>query len=420
MSIHKKLLKGSLILLITFNIFNLFNFLFQFTMARLLTPSEYGVLAALFAIVYIVTIFSESIQTVITKITAQHSSKGEIKNLFKRAIKKSFKFSVIILAAYLLLAFPLSMLLKIKYSLLAFHGLFIFVSFLLPIPRGILQGKGMFKKLGLNLIIDAGSKLLFGFFLVFLASIFFPSLKLYAAVLSIFLGALLAFLFSFFVIKNFFAAKEKEVNLKNIYNYSTPIFVLTLVVIAFYSVDILIAKMVFSEEIAGFYAISALIAKAIFWGTQPISKAMFPISTSEKKAKSSLSVFKSALFILLAFLIVGLLIVYFFPNELIHIFSGKSIQESSNILFILSLSMALLSLSNIILLYKISKTTFYSKGFCYWLALPIGIEILLLTLFSKDLIMFSKALCFSAIIFLLFSILPFKKNENSHNNSSAQ
>ena len=62
MRIHKSLWKGSIVLLIAFNIFNFFNFVFHFSMARLLSISDFGILATLFAIIYILTGFSESIQ----------------------------------------------------------------------------------------------------------------------------------------------------------------------------------------------------------------------------------------------------------------------------------------------------------------------------------------------------------------------
>jgi len=67
--LNKALIGGSLVLLITFNIFNLLNFIFHFAMVRMLTVVEYGVLASLFMIIYMMTVFSESIQLVITKYT---------------------------------------------------------------------------------------------------------------------------------------------------------------------------------------------------------------------------------------------------------------------------------------------------------------------------------------------------------------
>ena len=67
LKINKALIGGSLILLITFNLYHAFNYFFHFAMARMLTIADYGVLVALYSIIYIFTIFSESVQTIITK-----------------------------------------------------------------------------------------------------------------------------------------------------------------------------------------------------------------------------------------------------------------------------------------------------------------------------------------------------------------
>src|SRR3989344_5009800 len=72
-------LRGSLILLISFGIFNVLNFLFQLIMARSLSIAEYGVLATLFSILYITNVMSESIQLVITKYSSSEESKGKLK-----------------------------------------------------------------------------------------------------------------------------------------------------------------------------------------------------------------------------------------------------------------------------------------------------------------------------------------------------
>ena len=73
--INRALLGGSLILLITFNLYALINFFFQFSMARMLSIADYGTLAALYSIVYFMGVFAEPIQTVITKYSASNKSR---------------------------------------------------------------------------------------------------------------------------------------------------------------------------------------------------------------------------------------------------------------------------------------------------------------------------------------------------------
>ena len=51
-----ELIKGGFILLITIGIFNILNYIFQMSMAKILGPADYGVLAVLMSFIYIMTI----------------------------------------------------------------------------------------------------------------------------------------------------------------------------------------------------------------------------------------------------------------------------------------------------------------------------------------------------------------------------
>ena len=59
--INRNFALGGLVLLVTFNIFNIINFIFQFAMVRMLSVTDYGILASLFSIVYIFLVFNDSI-----------------------------------------------------------------------------------------------------------------------------------------------------------------------------------------------------------------------------------------------------------------------------------------------------------------------------------------------------------------------
>ena len=149
-----QLFGGSLILLITFNIFNILNFLFQSIMARMLTLSDYGILAALFSIIYMFAVFTESIQTIVAKYSAQEDKEGKLKNLFKISLKKSVSFALLFFVIYLIASILLSYFLKINYPLLALNGLMIITSCIIPVTRGIIQGKKKFSSLGTIMVAE--------------------------------------------------------------------------------------------------------------------------------------------------------------------------------------------------------------------------------------------------------------------------
>jgi O-antigen/teichoic acid export membrane protein len=396
MKLNKSLIGGSLILLISINFFNFFNFVFQLSMARMLTIAQYGILASLFSIIYIFGFFMESIQTIVAKYTAKEKEKEKLKNILKRTSKKAWGTSLIFFTLYLLIAIPLTFLLKISYPLLALTGLSVFIVFFLPITRGIMQGEKKFKSLGGNMVIEATMKLVLGIFFVYVGW------QVFGAILGVILGAVIAFLLSFTSILDVMRSSEKKSNTKNIRGYSKQTFVIIFTIMVFFSLDVIMAKILFTDEIAGAYAIASVLAKIIFFGTLPISKAMFPLSAENKKEKGSSNVFANSIVILFLAIFASLTVFYFFPSLIIGIFSGKIIPESASILFLLGIAMSLISLANLNLLYKLSREKV--SGYQY-LPIFILVEIALLFFFSASLLQFSIAFITASVAFLWGSII---------------
>ena len=160
-------------------------------MARSLSISEYGILATLFSILYALSVFSESIQTILTKYTASEKSDGKLKNILRKSLSKSGKISFIFLLIYLILSFPLSYFLKIPYALMMINGGVIFLTFLVPVTRGVMQGKKRFKALGLNMIVESVGKIVISVLLVYLG------FKVYGAMIGVLFGISISFLISF-------------------------------------------------------------------------------------------------------------------------------------------------------------------------------------------------------------------------------
>ncbi len=401
--IHRKVIAGSIILLIAFNIFNALNLIFHLFMARFLSIAEYGMLATLFSFVYILAVFTESIELVLAKYTAAEKDIGKLKNIAKRSLTRALKISSIMFGIYALLSIPLSKFVKIPYPLMILNGLMIFLAFLIPIGRGIMQGKTRFKALGINMVIESSVKLIIA--LVFV----YAGMRVYGAILGNIGGVLASFLLSFVSLKDIFKAKEREARLDNIHGYTKPTFAVILALLAFYSIDIIIAKIVFPEDVAGSYAIASIISKTIFWGTQPISRAMFPLAAEDsKEEKKSGKVFFNALILLTLAITIALVIFFFFSNTLVYIFSGKTVPLAASILFYLGIATSFLSFANLILLYKLSQGN--TQGYWY-LFFFVLIEISALFFFSDNLRQFSLAFVSASALFLWASLMLMNPRE---------
>ena len=133
---------------------------------------------------------------------------------------------------------------------------------------------------------------------------------------------------------------------------------------------------------------------------------MFPLSAEKEGKKGSEKVFANAFAIVLIGVIIALLIFYLFPEIIIKIFSGREIPESIFLLFYVGIAFGLISIANLILLYKLSLKK--TKGFWY-LAFFIVLEIFLLSYFSDNLMQFSIAFITSSAAFLWGVIVLMKE-----------
>ncbi|MEK6847070.1 MAG: oligosaccharide flippase family protein [Nanoarchaeota archaeon] len=401
--LNRAVVKGSFILIIAFGLYNFLHFLFQFFMARMLTISDYGVLATLFSVVYISAILTESVQNVVVKYSSPEKDLGKLKNLFLRSLRKVLRLSLWIFVFYLIIAVFLAKVLNISYALLAITGLIIFLALFSPVTRGILQAKQRFKSLGLNMIIEASIKLVMGIVFVYFGA------TVFGAMTGVILGGLIALLFSFAQLRDIIKAKEVAAKTDGLYNYARPAFFITAIVIVFYSLDVIIAKIVFPPETAGAYAIASILGKILFWGTLPISKAMLPVSSVEIRPEQKVEkhVLRTAVIIISIGIFIALTLFYLFPEMIINIFSGKNVSDAAKILFIEGLAFSFIAITNLILIYKLSINAL--SNYAYLSAFLI-VEVILLSYFSANVIQFAMAFGASSLIFLLGTIMLLKKS----------
>ncbi len=406
-----ELLKGSLILFFMINIFNFLNYLFHFSMARMLGPADYGVLAVLMSVAYIFGISSEAIQNIISRYTSKINLKkefGKMKNLLKRSLKKGFKISLLFFIVYLPFAFLLSIFLKISFWLFVLTGVLIFSDLLAPIPRGMMQGIKKFSKLGLNMIVEGAIKLILAIFLVYIG------LRVYGAITAVTLSVFASIILALFFLKDIIKSEEEKFEVKKIYSYSVSFFIAIISITLMFSLDIIIARRFFSPEVVGKYAVASMLGKMIFFGTSAISKAMFPFTSEgfENKKKTRPLFYKSALFLSMLCLI-AIIAFAIFPKLIITILFGKQYLAISGILIFMGIAFSILALTNLIVMYALSKD---KCAFTYYLPIFVIIEITLLIIFNSTLLQYSLALLLSNLL-MLMEVLILIKNESKYNNS---
>src|SRR3989338_113956 len=407
-NLKDEFIKGSIILILLFGLFNLINYLFQIAMAKMLSLADYGVFAAMMSLIYIIAIPSEAIQTVISRYTSKFNVKkefGKTKDLLLKSTGKAVSFSVLIFISFLIVGIFLSNLLKINFLIILLTGTLIFTSFLSPITRGILQGDKKFAVLGYNLVLETLVRLIFGVGFVLIG------LRVYGGILGVLVGAIAGYLFSFIFIKHITAAKRIGQRYAGIYNYNIPGLVIMTAIVLMYSLDILFARILFSPEIAGQYAFVSLIGKAIIFSNISVGKAMFPLASEKfEKGTNTRNIFKKSIIFVSLISAIALILYFIFPEFIIKILSLGSDKYlgASGVLFIIGLAFSLLSISYIIVLYSLSRYKINKKESFYFLFFAL-IQIVLFLVYHSNIMQFSLALLTSSALFLFGSIILLNK-----------
>ncbi|MFH1500715.1 MAG: oligosaccharide flippase family protein [archaeon] len=399
--LSNELAKGSFILLILINVFNIINYLFQFSMARLLGPADFRIIAAMMSLIYIFSVPSEAIQTIISRYASKYNLSrelGRMKNLLVKGLKKGFLLALVSYLIFSVLAIFLAEFIRVDYWIIELTGIVIFGSFLMPVLRGVLQGQKKFASLGGSLIIEAGIRLVLAVLLVV------AGFGVFGAVWGIVIATVLGFLVIFVFMKRVIRSDLVSEKVEGIYRYSLPVFITILVIVLMYSLDVWFANRFFSVEEAGVYAVVSTLGKMIFFGTVAISKAMFPLASEGHEAKRNTKrILKKALIIIVGISLVAIFLFLVFPKLIIGILFGEDYISGYSILVYIGIGFSLLSITNLVLMYGLSTNKVNLNSLILFLFLLI--QILLFLLFHGNLFEFSIAFLSSNILMLIGSLV---------------
>jgi len=360
------LLGGSVLLLVTLNVANALHFAFHIAMARLLGPAGYGALSALLAILYVLNVFAESVQTILARYASREPDRGRLHDLLRRALRKGGRATLAMTAVLLAAGVPLGIWLRIPYPLMALFSLSTVGVGLLPIHRGVLQGMKRFRALGENMIWEVLAKLVVGVGLVWIGA------REYGAVAGVSLGFCIAFALSRLPLRDVYRTPPSRAAAPDLYQYSLPVFVVTATVMGFYSLDVLLARAFFPDAVAGGYAVASFLGKSILLGTAPVTKAMFPLSAeaAERRDGGGRRLLAGTLGILAACVLPVLAAFALIPGPLVRGMGGKSYLGAADLVLPLGIAMVLMAFSNALLLYRLSTVRLR-----FWAALPVLIPL---------------------------------------------
>ncbi len=300
----------------------LINYAYHPLMLRFLSLEEFWEFASLLGIMNILGIFLVGISLFLNKEVAKiKDEKDEIALLFFESIKYLWILGIFLFFIYLFLSPFISQFLHIHIGLVCLAGMTLLLSCVGTANDGVLRGLKQFRFLSLMSILGALTKLI-----VWVTLVYF-SFQNYGALGGVILSSTLGFLLStFWVLRIIKSKKIKQTHTQNLlwdfWNQKKEIgnFVLVSFFFAFFfNIDVIFAKHLFSEEVAGIYAGISVLGKFLVFLLLSIETVYYSEITSQSKENVALHHIKNPIFWIILTSLLAIVVNYFIGNFLLEI-----------------------------------------------------------------------------------------------------
>ncbi len=341
-------LSGSLIMLISMMLVNLFNFSYNIVMARLLGPAEFGHINAAVTILLLASCISLAFQLVCTKFVARNETDGGKAAVVHTLLSKAWIASLSLGAVLFLAQKPIAAYLNLPSPwMMGILAVGIAAYAPLGVKRGAMQGVCAFPRLGGNFVLEALIRFVVGAGLVVAG---------YGA-----LGAVGAI--SAAVIAAYFLPRIPPQLRVKAAIAEPPSFAEALQAIVFFvgqviinNIDILLVKHFFPSDPAGVYAAIAQIGRLLYFASWfGVVNAMFPVTAAAKEEHRKSHGIGLPLALVLAISVAFVLIAAFFPHLIMGVIFGARFMETGWLLALYATATGLYSLSVVFIAYEMSR-----------------------------------------------------------------
>ncbi len=391
------------IIMVVFSLIAAFvNYLFQVSMGIMLTPVQYGTFSSLLSMLVILSVFSQTVHTFITKFTSVFQAQGKLSKvnyLWQTYLKRTFLIGAMGYIVLFLLTPLIAEFLNIEnlwYPRILFPSFIL--ALILPVNYGILRGLQRFVSLGTSNVLMAILKLAIGVLAVSLG------FGLFGALLTPLLGMIVVFAVTTFFLKDIAILKKEKAELEGLHSYAG---LTLLVVVAFTiltNIDIVMAKHYLSPDTAGAYSALSTLGKIALIAPAGIAIAMFPkTSTLHETGSDHYPVLLKAL--LLTLLLGGSVVaVYWLFPEFIFdfIFSGKY-SVAVDYLFDYGFAMLLFAVAFLLMNYCLSLN---QTKVAYSFLMAMLLQVVLIALFHSDIGQIVNVMIISGTLAIVL-MLPF-------------
>lgn len=349
--IDNPLFAGGMIMLVGANLASLGQFIYHIIAGRLLGKVYYGDIAAIFSILGLVAVVQMSLGLTIVRFVAAAKSQSGIANFTKWVHRWSLWVGVGIGIITLFLSPLLANFMNLQQPVaIYFLGPSIVFIIMINATRSVLQGILKFGKYVKSLLVETWLRLFLTIVFILLGW------SVLGAAFAIFLGTALAFFFTRSSISNYLRGEKGErPNIAPLLKYSVPVLLQGFALTSMYSTDVVLVKHFFSPGDAGIYASLAILGRIVFYGTSPLTQAMFPlIAQRHSHGKPYHNIFYLSFLAVLGIAVIIVLFYLLFPRLAVNILFGPEFISGAPYLWWFGLLMGLLAVATLLVQFYLS------------------------------------------------------------------
>lgn len=280
-TIEKNLRSGSALLFGGFMLGNVLAYIYQMLLSRMLSPSDFGALVTLTSIFYVLAVFWRAAQAwVIDAVAGLGSATAAYpRAVFISAMRSLLPLGVVVIAIHVVASgWAADFLQLASPTSIVVLGLYVASSFLLPVAVGLPLGLSRLRLASGVIIAEPITRLAVGLPLIVLG------LGLNGALAGFTAGNVVAFAITLFVLRRLLVDRRdpppSAVHKRSMDRYALLTLVINACLMAIVSIDQVVVKHYFSDEVAGNYAVAFLLGRIISMSTINLAWVIFARSAT--------------------------------------------------------------------------------------------------------------------------------------------
>lgn len=309
--ISHPLFSGSVVMVGGSMVVNAVNYLYHLLMGRILGPVDYGSLASIYSLLYIISIVPISSSFAVVKFISTAKNEEEKARVYYSIKQFVFKLAIVSGSIIALISPLIANFLHLETISVFFVAPILFLSLIILVDQSSMQGVLKFYGVVIPNLSSAIFKLIFGLIFVYLG------FSVAGATFGIVLGMIVTYFVTIWLRGNLFQEKVKsKFQMNKFFKYAFPVLIQALAFTSIFTFDVILVKHYLPAFDAGLYASLSMLGKIIYFASSPLTAAMFPIVSGRRaKGEKYKSVFLMS-FILTCVMCLMIVIFYWLLPEI--------------------------------------------------------------------------------------------------------